>query len=278
MPGLSDTSPDIERVRTECYRRMPTWRKLALLDDANRTLRALHAAGFRSRHPAAPPTAVWADWLNKSLGPALAAKVLEVVPMSHLPAEAVRVTAEVMSALKGLGVRCALGGSFASTVHGDPRSTQDADVMAEPFPGREESLASVLGPVYYLNTDTVREANRRRSGFNIIHTTTGFKVDVFIQKVRSFDASVLDRRSPHPFTPEPSDTLDVVSPEDSILLKLEWFRIGGEISDRQWGDIQGVMRTQADRLDLAYLHKWADEIGVGDLLAKALAEAGLMPF
>jgi hypothetical protein len=270
--GPSDTAPEIERLMAECYRRMPPERKFALLEDANRTARLLHAAGFRARNPGASGAQVWADWLRMTLGQELASRVLEVVPVSQLSTESVRTTREVMGALGRLGIGCVLGGSFASTVHGYPRSTQDADVMAEPFPGREEEFVAALGPVYYANPDTIRAAVRDRGGFNVIHTTTGFKVDVFIEKQRPFDRSVLDRRRPHAFTPDPADVLDVVSPEDSVLLKLEWYRLGGEISDRQWGDVLGVMKTQAGRLDDTYLDKWAADIGVKDLLDRARAE------
>jgi hypothetical protein len=269
MTGQSDTSPDVERMMSDIYRRMPAARKFALLEDANRTCRALHATGYRARNPEATGQEIWSNWLRLTLGEALAARVLEVVPMSLVPTESVRTIRTVTDVFQRLGVRCVLGGSFASTVHGYPRSTQDADLMAEPFPGREEEFTRLLGPVFYANADTIRSAVRDRGGFNVIHTTTGFKVDVFIEKRRPFDRSVLDRRTPHSFTAEPADVLDIVTAEDSILLKLEWYRIGGEVSDRQWNDITGIMKTQGDRLDAAYLDHWAGEIGVKDLLDRA---------
>lgn len=266
MTPLSDTTPEAERILAEIYRRMPVGRKLAILDDANRTCRALHAAGFRSRNPTAGGGEEWAEWLRVTLGDALAARVLEVVPVSQIPTESVRTTREVVDVFRQLGVACVLGGSFASTVHGYPRSTQDADLMAEPFPGKEEEFVRLLGPVFYANVDTIRAAVRDRGGFNVVHTTSAFKIDVFIEKQRSFDRSVLDRRAPHAFASDPATVLEVATPEDSILLKLEWYRIGGEVSDKQWTDILGVMKTQGDRLDAAYLDKWAAEIGVKDLL------------
>jgi hypothetical protein len=63
-----------------------------------------------------------------------------------------------------------------------------------------------------------------------------------------------------------------VSPEDIILLKLEWFRIGGEMSERQWNDVLGVFEIQGSRLDQTYLDHWAPVIGVADLLARARQE------
>ena len=151
--------------------------------------------------------------------------------------------------------------------------TQDADLTAEPFPGQEVTFIKSFGPDYYVSLDAIREAVRTRSSFNLIHLPSGFKVDVFVRKDRPFERSALDRRIPVPAPDAPSETIDVLSPEDVILFKLEWFRLGGEISDRQWGDILGVLRVQGDRLDAAYLDHWAADLGVADLLARARAEA-----
>jgi hypothetical protein len=60
-----------------------------------------------------------------------------------------------------------------------------------------------------------------------------------------------------------------------VLIKLEWFRKGGEVSTQQWRDVQGVLKVQGSRLDRAYLDKWAPEIGVADLLQRALHDAGM---
>jgi hypothetical protein len=63
----------------------------------------------------------------------------------------------------------------------------------------------------------------------------------------------------------------VKSPEDTLLRKLAWYRLGGEVSERQWNDVLGVLRAQGARLDLAHLHAWGETLGVADLLARALA-------
>ena len=62
------------------------------------------------------------------------------------------------------------------------------------------------------------------------------------------------------------------SPEDTILAKLEWYRLGNEVSERQWRDVLGVLKTRAGTLELSYLQKWADELKVSDLLERALKE------
>ena len=92
---------------------------------------------------------------------------------------------------------------------------------------------------------------------------------MFVRRDRPFELSMMRRRIPiaPPDASEPP--IAVVSPEDIILLKLEWFRLGGEISDRQWSDILGVMRVQGGRLDEPYLDHWAEDLRVADLLARA---------
>jgi hypothetical protein len=85
----------------------------------------------------------------------------------------------------------------------------------------------------------------------------------------------MSRRAPVATEGEPGLELVMISAEDTILLKLEWYRLGGEISERQWLDVLGVMRVQAERLDQAYLDHWAVELGVADLLADARRDAAV---
>jgi hypothetical protein len=102
-------------------------------------------------------------------------------------------------------------------------------------------------------------------------------VDIFVRKDTPFARSDLARRRPTVIPSDPPEPIDVISPEDIILHKLDRFRMGGGISDRQWNDVLGVLRVQAGRLDDAYLDRWADELGVADLLAKARAAAAPPP-
>jgi hypothetical protein len=120
----------------------------------------------------------------------------------------------------------------------------------------------------------IYEAIRRQSCFNLIHLSTMYKVDVFVAKDRPFDRSALSRITREEVG-EPGDSLHVwfASVEDVILSKLEWFREGGEVSERQWLDVEGVLKVQRGRLDLMYLRRWAAELNVADLLERALGEA-----
>jgi hypothetical protein len=100
-----------------------------------------------------------------------------------------------------------------------------------------------------------------------------FKVDVFIPLPRPFLRSQLARAQRQVFTFETEVSARFASPEDTILSKLEWYRMGGEVSDRQWRDVLGVLKTRAGELDSEYLHKWAQELNVSDLLDRVLGEA-----
>ena len=123
-----------------------------------------------------------------------------------------------------------------------------------------------------MDEGSIRQAIERRSSFNLIHLPTMIKVDVFLPKDRPFDQQQLARRIAQPVSPDSSETVWILTAEDAILAKLDWFRMGGEVSERQWRDILGVMKTQREALDLAYLQLWAERLGVADLLERALEE------
>lgn len=134
-------------------------------------------------------------------------------------------------------------------------------------------FVAALQGEFYVDDEMIAEAIRRHFSFNVIHHETMFKVDVFIPRSRPFLYSQLARVQRQTFAFETEISAKFSSPEDTILSKLEWYRLGGEVSDRQWRDILGVLKTRAGELDLAYLSQWARELKVSDLLERALQEA-----
>lgn len=187
--------------------------------------------------------------------------------------EASRITLLVTQTLEQIGIPYAVGGSFASSVHGVMRSTLDVDIVADIKIEHIAPLISALAKEFYADDEMMRDAIERHSSFNLIHYETAFKVDIFICKSRAFDQMQLERRRSSIIATEPEASIYLTSPEDTILAKLEWYRMGGEVSDRQWRDILGVMKTRAGELDLEYLRKWAGELKVSDLLERILKEA-----
>jgi hypothetical protein len=180
----------------------------------------------------------------------------------------------LVEALEELRVPYHIGGSVASSLYGLPRLTIDVDVIADLRLEHIRPLVIRLQTNYYIDEDMIRDAIRRRSSFNVIHLDTMLKVDVYIPKSRSFDQEEL-RRVQQEVLLEGTRPFNVASPEGTILNKLEWYRMGGEVSDRQWNDILGVLKVQGTHLDMAYLQRWAANLKVTDLLERALVDAGL---
>jgi hypothetical protein len=187
--------------------------------------------------------------------------------------EATRITLLVTQNLEHLGIPYAVGGSLASSLHGVMRSTLDVDIVADMQPEHIQPLVEALSKEFYADDEMMRDAIQHQSSFNLIHYETAFKVDIFIRKSRAFDQMQLNRRRLSVIANNPEESVYVTSPEDTILAKLEWYRMGGEVSDRQWRDILGVLKTRAGELDLEYLRKWAAELHVSDLLERALGQA-----
>jgi hypothetical protein len=187
--------------------------------------------------------------------------------------EIVDVALLVAGALETLDVPYFVGGSVASTAYGMIRTTQDIDLVADLRPEHVLPFAEILGKSFYIDTEMILDAIQRRGSFNLLHYETAFKVDIFIPRARPYDQMQLDRRLRRTVKKETDFTLCFASPEDTILTKLEWYRMGHEVSERQWRDVIGVLKIQAERLDLMYLRQWAVDLGVIDLLVKALKEA-----
>ena len=181
----------------------------------------------------------------------------------------------VVAALEAIGVEYSVVGSVASSAHGIARSTVDADLVAD-LPGSQvDALVDRLEQDFYVDRDAARDAVQRCAMFNVIHLATMIKVDVYVLGGRAFDRGSFARRQARALPDQPgARTYQVDTPEDTVLHKLEWYRAGGEVSDRQWSDIVGVLDVQGDALDRAYLDRWAAMLGVDDLLARAWDEAG----
>lgn len=180
--------------------------------------------------------------------------------------------APIIHAFEQLGVSYYIGGSVASTVYGIPRTTLDADIIAELRPEHAHPLVLQLQDQYYIDEDAVKDAIRHRFSFNAIHLATMLKIDVYLPKMRPFDQEIR-RRTQQKLLEE--HLFSFASPEDTVLTKLEWYRMGGEVSERQWNDLLGVLKLQGKNLDFAYLRRWAISLQVADLLDRACEDAGL---
>ncbi len=185
----------------------------------------------------------------------------------------------VVEALHALGVAYHIGGSVASSVYGIGRTTLDVDIVADLRLDHVQPFINRLHEAYYVDQNMLTNAIRQRATFNLIHYSTMVKIDLFIPKEQPFDQIAFQRVHKDTLEESVNDTAAysfyLASPEDVILRKLDWYRMGGGVSERQWNDVLGVLKVQAATLDYAYLRQWADRLGLKELLEQATSEAGL---
>ncbi len=186
---------------------------------------------------------------------------------SNLP-EPIAVTLLVIEALDQLNIPYVIGGSLASTQHGNARSTLDSDLVVRLTESQTPSLIAQLQDVFYADEQMALNAVQNNSSFNLIHFETLFKVDLFVAKSDPFDDAQIERRVAVKIGESNTRIIFVLSAEDTILAKLRWYRMGGEQSERQWHDVVGVVKVQGERLDLGYLRQMAAELNVEDLLLR----------
>ena len=178
----------------------------------------------------------------------------------------------VAKIFQSLGVDFYVGGSVASSFHGAARSTLDVDLVADLRPENIEPFVCRLGEKYYVSQPAIEDAVKRSSCFKVIHLPSAFKVDIFILKNRDFDRSSMQRAMPGRVGMESDFEVPIASPEDTILSKLEWYRLGNEVSERQWDDVLRVLKILGQTVDKDYLEFNAAELGVTDLLQKLFGD------
>lgn len=187
----------------------------------------------------------------------------------NLP-EPFQITQRVVEVFERLQIPYLVGGSLASSLHGIPRTTQDADLVADIQPEQIEPIVKTLEEGFYVSENAIREAIDHHSSFNVIHLETMFKVDIFILGNDPASQEEMRRREKYQISEHPPQALFLASAEDTILHKLYWFRLGGGVSERQWNDVIGVLQVQAENLDFSYLHRRSADWGVEQLLTQAI--------
>jgi hypothetical protein len=177
----------------------------------------------------------------------------------------------VVESLERAGIPYMVTGSFASSLHGAPRASQDIDLVIAPT---EEQLRALIGSLpktgYYADLDAALDAQERRSQFNIVDLTTGWKVDFIIRKSRPFSVAEFERRMP---VAVQGLRLFIASAEDVVLSKLEWAKLGQ--FQRQLEDVAGLLRIRSADLDRAYLDRWVRDLGLQKEWKEACGMAGI---
>lgn len=188
--------------------------------------------------------------------------------------EIVAALGPLTDAFDTLGVRYYLVGSVASSAYGPPRTTLDVDMVAEILPTHVQPLVDRLEKLYYIDGAAILDAIAHRSTFNVIHLATMIKVDVFVAGVGPYQEQVFERARRNAVgNATNAGSYTVASVEDVVIGKLTWYEQGGRVSALQWKDVVGVIKVQKESIDMAYLSKWCEKLGLLELLDRAVREA-----
>jgi len=177
----------------------------------------------------------------------------------------------VVTSLEHVGVTYMMAGSFVSSYFGAPRTTADIDFVVAATPEQIQKFLALLPPSdYYFDVDTAIDAARRRDMFNVLDNVTGWKIDLIFQKQTPFGREELARRVPGMIE---GVQVFVATPEDVIIAKLGWAKMGG--SRRQIEDVAGVLRVRGKAIDRSYIERWVKNLDLGSKWKDACREAGI---
>jgi hypothetical protein len=205
--------------------------------------------------------------------------VLEGVSLMSTPVDPLALALRVGDLLDRLEIPYVVGGAVAAIVHGEYRMTRDLDVVLSLSPRHVPALIAGLRDGFtFLPSDITdaldripeaRADRQQRASFCAYDTTTGFQLDVYLSSGHLFDQLQFQRAVVIDIPGDPGGKLRIASAEDTILAKLEWYALTP--SDRQWRDVQAVLRVQDETLDRDYLRYWAEQLGITVLLQQALS-------
>lgn len=242
----TDTHPEVEKLHLTLLRKTSVAKRISLMRSLTRTVVGLSRQGLKRAHPDFS-TQELAElfvqlnynlkWFDGRVKPCFGDQTV-------LSTEILDALLLVIEALNKLKIDYRLGGSVASSAFGVPRSTLGVDIVVDLQTKHIELLVNLLKEKYYIDGEMIRKALKSHLSFNLIHFDTMYKIDVYILKKRTYDRQDF-RRKKLEFVDDKGEfgRFNFCSPEDIILNKLEWFKMGGEVSDRQWQDILGVIKA-----------------------------------
>ena len=248
----------------------------------NQAVRRLATSGIKNQYPNATEAKVRQEFIKRCLG----AEWIEVLSDSKdwgelVIADPIELAQKIASILLPLNIPYVVGGSVASSLLGENRSTQELDLVIDLESRTAQRLIDAMSIEFYISESAVTEAIAnsktapRESSFNVIYLPSMEKADIFVMSSDDpFSASVMSRRQLHPVSGLTEQGIYIYSPEDIVLQKLSWYKLIPGGSQKQWRDVLGVLKVQGERLDLAYLNQWAVTLKLTDLLSEALLQSG----
>lgn len=167
-----------------------------------------------------------------------------------------------LTALEALDIEHMLVGSMASMAYGEPRMTRDIDIVLNLAPEQVDSLCDTFpAPEFYVSRDAARDAVRRRSQFNIIHPTSGNKLDLIVSRDDAWGRGQLARRRTVALLPDLAASM--AAPEDVILAKMAYYREGEH--EKHLRDIASMLRISGEMIDRNYIRDWSARLDLLDI-------------
>jgi len=247
----------------------------------HRAARKLAILGMESQYPNLNKAKVRQEFIQRCLG----AEWIKVLSNSLdweklVIADPIELAQKIASILLPLNIPYVVGGSVASSLLGENRSTQDLDLVINLEAPIAPQLIDVMSGEFYISESAVMEAiaksrtTPRESSFNVIYLPSLEKAHIFVMGSDDpFSASVMSRRQLHSVGGLTFEGIYIYSPEDIVLQKLSWYKLTPRGSQKQWRDVLGVLKVQGERLDRAYLNQWALTLKLTDLVEEALLQS-----
>jgi hypothetical protein len=266
--GISrDTTGDAVRVQHQALRRLGLAGRAAMTFQLGDNLRGISESGIRLHHPQFTKQELQAATAKRIVGRELAGKLGTRLGQGAAMSQQ-DFFSKIVSALGSAGIPIMVVGSLASSFHGDPRATRDADIVIRPDKQSLEKFLQQVTEEFYVSPEAARQALQNHSMFNVIDAASGWKVDLIFAAATGFAEQSFARRIT-------ANVMGIVvaiqSPEDTILSKLSWGKDSG--SEMQYRDALGVALQQWGKLDSEYLRRWAVELEVSETLEKLLQQA-----
>lgn len=168
---------------------------------------------------------------------------------------------KVIEILNKLNLPYMITGAYAVSFYGEPRATHDIDFKIKIGLKNVEDFYNSFKNKFYISRESIHQAIKHKSMFNIIHFESNIKIDFWLFKNNEFDKERLKRRRKVTILKKP---VFISSPEDIILIKLKWFK-ESEL-EKHFFDALGIMKVQGKDLDFKYLDTWAERLNVKNLL------------
>jgi hypothetical protein len=281
-PQSIDTSIEADVLVFQLLRQLTPQQKVQRTCAFTQAVRRLAILGIENQYPNATQAKVKQEFIKRCLG----AEWIEVLSDSKdwgelVIADPIELAQKIASILLPLNIPYVVGGSVASSLLGENRSTQDLDLVIDLEARTAQRLIDAMSGEFYISESAVTEAIAnsrtapRESSFNVIYLPSMEKADIFVMGSDDpFSASVMSRRQLYLISGLTEEGIYIYSPEDIVLQKLSWYKLIPGGSQKQWRDVLGVLKVQGERLDLAYLNQWAVTLKLTDLLDEALLQSG----